>query len=116
MEPRIIDVPVTNDGATVPVHLAPVESSQIEAIGHDPVTKTLVIEFKRRPGDAQGSIYRYANVSGALFADLRDAKSVGTFFYKHIKPAAEKYPYVKISSAKREEAAEVVAASAGLEP
>ncbi len=75
---------------TVHIALQPVESSQIEAIGHDPASNTLAIKFKR------GAEYRYANFTAEDWAAFRGAKSVGSHFYKHIKPFTEKYPYTRM--------------------
>lgn len=78
-----------------------VNSSQIESVGHDPVNNTLEIEFKNatRPGQEPrpNSVYRYSNVDIALHQQLMTAESVGSFFYKHIKPFKDKYPYTKLS-------------------
>lgn len=43
------------------IELTPVESSQIAAIGHNPATNTLAIQFKGK-GDKPGSIYHYDGV------------------------------------------------------
>lgn len=72
-----------------------VESSQIAEIGHDPVSSTLAIRFK------SGGLYHYANVGLDTFAALRDAASVGSYFYKSIKPFVDKFPYTKIEEAKQ---------------
>ncbi|MDE1179455.1 KTSC domain-containing protein [Paraburkholderia sp.] len=74
-----------------------VESSQIAAIGYDPATNTLAIQFASRRGP--GSLYHYANVSPEDFASFRDAESIGSHFYKFIKPFPEKYPYTRIDRA-----------------
>jgi hypothetical protein len=89
------------------IPLTPVQSSQIHAIGHDPASNTLVIQFRSkreapRGGavNAPGSIYHYANVGADLFEKFRTAESVGSFFYKNIKPHADKYPYTRIEDRK----------------
>lgn len=69
-----------------------VESSQIHSIGHDAETQTLAIQFK----SGTRAIYHYANVTAEEFAAFRDAESVGSHFYKNIKPFPEKYPYTRI--------------------
>lgn len=51
--------------STIPMQ--PCQSSQIEAIGHDPVT----------------------------FSAFRGAESIGSHFYKHIKSSPDKYPYTR---------------------
>lgn len=77
------------------ITLDSVESSQIEAIGHDAETQTLAIRFKSKSA-ARGSLYHYANVPAEEFAAFRDAASIGSYFYKHIKAFPLKYPYTKI--------------------
>ena len=77
------------------ITLDSVESSQIAAIGHDAETNILAIRFKSKSG-AKGSLYEYDNVSADEFAAFRDAASIGSYFYKNIKPFPEKYPYTKI--------------------
>jgi len=56
---------------TGPLTMAPVESSQIAAIGYDAGTLTLGITFKR------GGHYRYAGVRQEHFDELRQAPSAG---------------------------------------
>ncbi len=80
----------------VSIPLNQVESSQIAAIGHDPETSTLAIQFKGK-GDAPGSVYHYQNVNSDQFRLFAGAESIGSHFYKHIKPFADRFPYQKIS-------------------
>lgn len=77
------------------IAMTPVESSQIHAIGHDPQTNTLAIQFKSKSG--AGSIYQYQNFTPELFQAFKSAKSMGSHFKTAIKTAIEKHPYVKIS-------------------
>lgn len=79
-----------------------VESTQIHGIGHDAETNTLAIQFKRN--SKPDSVYHYANVSAEMFAEFSAAESIGSYFYKHIKPHPDKYPYVKVPSAEASEA------------
>ncbi len=81
------------------MQLQNVNSSQINAIGHDSATNKLRIEFKT------GSLYEYDNVPPDLFAEFAKAPSTGSFFYKHIKPFADKFPYVRLDNSKAEESA-----------
>jgi hypothetical protein len=78
------------------IPLTPVQSSQIHAIGHDPASNTLAIQFK----SGKAPVYHYANVGAELFEQFRGAESVGSFFYKNIKPHADKYPYTRIEDRK----------------
>ncbi len=86
----------TTIAETPHIELTPVESSQIAAIGHDPATNTLAIQFKGK-GDRPGSIYHYDNVTAQLFEAFKGAESIGSHFYKHIKPFADKFPYRRIN-------------------
>lgn len=79
----------------VSIPMNAVESSQIAAIGHDPDTSTLAIQFTGR-GDKPGSVYHYQNVDAALFREFAAAPSIGSYFYKHIKPFSDKFPYQKV--------------------
>ena len=82
---------------TIP--LSPVTSSQIAAIGHDPASNTLAIQFK----SGKAPVYHYANVDAELFEQFRTADSIGSFFYKHIKPATDKHPYSRVEEAEEAE-------------
>lgn len=72
-----------------------VESSQISAIGHCPVTNTLAIQFPSKSG--AGSVYHYANFEVEAFEAFKNAASLGSHFIKNIKPHRDRYPYVKVS-------------------
>ncbi len=73
-----------------------VASSQIDAIGHDAATNTLAIRFLGKTGP--GSTYHYANVTAEDFAAFKGAESVGSHFYKHIKPFPDRFPYTRIDT------------------
>lgn len=79
-----------------------VESSQIQAIGYDAQAQTLAIQFKAKGGP--GSVYHYSNVTAEDFAAFREADSIGSYFYKNIKPFPEKYPYTRIAAPQPEQA------------
>ncbi|QKJ87443.1 KTSC domain-containing protein [Paramixta manurensis] len=81
------------------INMTPVKSSQIHSIGHDAATGTLAIRFNGR-GNVPGSLYHYANFSADDFARLKAADSVGSHFYKHIKPHTDKFPYQRINEEK----------------
>ena len=80
------------------ITMQPVTSSQIAAVGHSPELNVLAIQFAAK-GDKPGSLYHYQNFSAADFAALTGAESIGSHFYKHIKPYSDKYPYAKIDTA-----------------
>lgn len=63
----------------------PVESSNIRSIGHDPVTKTLEVEF------LNGNVYQYHDVDADKHSALMKADSVGGHFNAHIKGGGHKF-------------------------
>lgn len=75
-----------------------VESSQINCIGYDAESQTLAIQFK----SGTRATYHYANVTPEDFAAFKGAESVGSHFYKHIKPFPEKYPFTRMPAATEE--------------
>ena len=76
------------------IALTGVKSSQLAAMGHDPETNTLAIQF-HSGSDKPGSIYHYANVTAEQFAAFRDAESIGSHFNKHLK-YNKAHPYTRI--------------------
>lgn len=81
-----------------PIDLQLVDSSQLHAIGHDPVTHTLAIRFKNWKGEPT-SLYHYGNFTAEDFAAFQGAESIGKHFGKHIKPETVKHPFVRIEAA-----------------
>lgn len=76
-------------GTLAAIKMTPIESSAIAAIGHDPLTKTLAVQYKR-----DGSIYHYENVSAQKYKGIVDAASSGERLNKNVLlPAA--HPYTK---------------------
>lgn len=70
------------------IPLTPVTSSQVKAIGYDPLTKTLACQFTH----GAGHLYVYPNVEPKTHAEFMAAKSIGKFFGKNIKALPfEKY-------------------------
>lgn len=61
------------------VAMKEVESSNIEALGHDPETFELFVRFRG------GSTHIYSGVSAIEFDELLIAPSVGSHFHHHIK-------------------------------
>lgn len=59
--------------------MTPVESSNLESVGHDGMN--LFVRFKN------GSIYVYFHVPKALYQELLAADSKGNFLSKHVKDA-----------------------------
>lgn len=73
-----INVTSTKGGDKM-IKTAPVESSMISQIGHDPDNRTLRVKFKN------GDEWDYADVSQEEAEELLTSKSKGSHFHKHIK-------------------------------
>lgn len=76
------------------ISMTPVKSSQIHSIGYDPATQTLAVRFKERASGKPTSLYHYQNVTPANFDAFRNAESIGSHFYRHIKPHDARFPYL----------------------
>ena len=66
----------------------PVVSSAIAAVGYDPETQTLEIEF------TSGGVYQYQGVPSEVYEQFMNGGSFGTFYQQHIKG---QYPEQKVS-------------------
>ena len=64
-----------------------VASSNIAAVGYDPATETLEVEF------LSGSVYQYYNVPQNMYDQLMKEGSKGRFLNIYIKSA---YPYSRV--------------------
>ena len=65
----------------------PVTSSNLRAVGYDPNSQTLEIEFNA------GTVYQYANVPPGEHEGLMNADSKGTYLNANIKG---RYSYTKL--------------------
>jgi hypothetical protein len=81
--------------AVTVVTMDEIVSSQLYSIGHHPESNTLAIRFKAKDG-SPAALYHYANVTAEEFAAFKGAESIGSHFYRAIKPNKEKYPFVCI--------------------
>lgn len=70
------------------IPMTAVDSSQIAAIGHDPASNTLRVQFK-----GSGSTYDYAGVPADVHQAFSKAPSLGKFLGTHIKG---KYDFKKL--------------------
>lgn len=61
------------------IPLQPVESSNLEAIGYDPASRTLAVKFKN------GTLYHYADVPASVWEGLQGASSAGRFYSAMIR-------------------------------
>lgn len=80
-----------------PITLSRVKSSQVAAVGYDPATRQLAIQFVNRSraddadnGPAESPVYVYPDVSPETHANMLRAESIGVFFGTFIKPLAFK--------------------------
>jgi hypothetical protein len=62
------------------VQRKPVESSHLRAVGYDPGSRKMHIEFHN------GAVYEYKGVPEQFHKTLTEADSTGTFFHKNVKP------------------------------
>ena len=62
------------------MELKKVHSSNVAAVGYDPSTQILRVEFK------SGGSYDYANVDPVHAAQIQSAPSIGGYIARHIKP------------------------------
>lgn len=62
-------------------------SSNVAALGYDPGTQTLEVEFHG------GRVYQYYNVPQGVFDAFRQASSKGMFLNDRIK---DRYPYSRV--------------------
>jgi len=65
----------------------PVQSSNLAAIGYDPASETLEVEF------LTGTVYEYRNISQFIYDELMNSPSRGSFFSREIRNS---YPYERI--------------------
>ncbi len=72
------------------IPMNPVTSGSLSAVGYDPVTYTLAVQFK------SGAIYHYANVDSNTHQALMNAESKGSFFRLTIKSNAGMFPHTKV--------------------
>jgi hypothetical protein len=59
--------------------MTPVNSSAISAVGHDPATNTLVVQF------TSGDVYHYSDVPGDVHDQLLNADSIGKHFSANVR-------------------------------
>lgn len=69
------------------MRMTPVQSSNIAAVDHDPITLKLRVQFRN------GSRYEYANVPVAKFDQMIKSDSIGSAFHKLIKSAPDLHPF-----------------------
>ncbi|CAM2143712.1 KTSC domain-containing protein [Pararobbsia alpina] len=83
----------TQTHAVPEIAMDSVESSQIHSLGYDQAHRRMAVRFKDRKTGAPTSLYHYDNVQQSDFDALKNAESIGSHFYKVIKPYPEIFPY-----------------------
>ena len=71
--------------------LTTIKSSNLGALGYDPATHKLRVQFKA-VGDKVGKVFEYADVTPEKYAEMRAAPSVGSYFSAKVRshhPAKE---------------------------
>lgn len=66
------------------IDMIPVDSSAIKAVGHDPSTNTVHVEFH------SGGTHRFGPLTKEEFASFRDAGSIGKHYHAHVRAKAIK--------------------------
>jgi len=61
------------------LEMVPVRSSALEAVGYDPATSQLRIQF------TSGRVYDFFQVPEQVYAELMHAPSKGSYFNYHIR-------------------------------
>lgn len=72
------------------LEMKPVESSNLEAVGYDPVSREMTVHFKN------GGKYKFSNVPEHKHSALMKAESLGRHFQTHIR---FHHDFEKLSSA-----------------
>lgn len=84
---------------TIPVPMSPVESSQIHAVGHDPQSNRMYVQFLSGKGEERGpgSVYHYDNVTAEKYQDFAAAESKGSHFLHNFKKNEKDHPFTKLN-------------------
>ena len=67
------------------------DEGNISEIGYDGEDWTMAVVFR----DVPEYVYEYKNISPAVFCQLINAESTGSFFAKSIRPHTEQFPFTK---------------------
>jgi hypothetical protein len=82
--------PIKSPTQTLSIPLLPVISSNVGAVGYDPASQTLDVQFK-----AGGKVYRYAGVPPSVNEAMSGAESIGKFISSNI---VKKFDFTVINS------------------
>lgn len=62
------------------MEMTKVNSSHMRAVGYDPATRKMHIEFRN------GQTYEYRGVPKEFHQTMMGAKSIGSFFHQNVQP------------------------------
>lgn len=88
------EIPVSEKKAPL-IALTPVTSSRLNAMGYDPETQTLALQFKNKGG--VGATYHYSNFTETEWAALKDADSQGSYVTRNVIPHKDRYPFSRVA-------------------
>lgn len=74
------------------VKMVPVSSSNMAALGYDPDSQVLTVQFHGKD-EKSGRVYQYQNVPAWLYGDMLGSDSVGMFFNQTIRANGQLYPF-----------------------
>lgn len=75
------------------MHRTEVKSSQIHAIGYDPATEKMEVEFTTWQPSKPRAVYEFSNVTPEQHAEFMAAGSKGSHFNQTFKTDAKRWPY-----------------------
>lgn len=63
-----------------------ISSKILAAVGYDPITKDLEVEFRARKEEDKRRVYRYHDVPAEKVTEMMASESKGSYFLTMIKP------------------------------
>ena len=61
------------------VEMVPVSSTNVSAVGYDPETREMTVEFQ------SGNVYVYSGVPAEVPEELKASASPGSYFYRNVR-------------------------------
>jgi hypothetical protein len=74
------------------------KSSNIAEQGYDVDSFLLYLRFKDKDGTVSPKIAEYSNFPPEMYAEMMEAESMGSFFYRNVRPFKEKFPFRYLDS------------------
>lgn len=79
----------TTTAQPIQIALVPVVSGNLKAVGYDPATQTMDVQF------ASTRVYRYSGVPPEVHKEMVEAESVGSYFSRNVR---NKFPGVDLET------------------